>query len=190
MVERLLIFTVVLTLTSGGGSFAASASPSTPPSAEAVGPGPSAPPDGPREGRHDKDPREGDEERKFHGKFKERLEKMSPEERKHFEENWKRWKEMGDRERKEWQRRTAEARERMEKAVDETLQKLELTLDADRREVFALRYRQERKKIEEELCREMGERRQEMIEQMQQRLKSEFTGGGQPAPIAPAAPGN
>lgn len=122
-----------------------------------------------------------------HPKFKERLEKMSPEERKHFEENWKRWKEMSEHERKEWQRRAAEARARMEKAIDETLAKLDLTLDKDRREVFALRYRQERRKVEEELCNEMSERRQEMIDGMLQRLKAEFSSGSEQQ-AAPASP--
>lgn len=175
MAECLRILAGVLAITSAGSLFAA---PEPPP------PPPSGAPHGSPAGKKDR-PDNGDDW-KSHPKFKERLEKMSPEERKHFEENWKRWREMGEHERKEWQRRAAEARERMEKAIDETLARLELTLDKDRREVFALRYRQERKKIEEQLCKEMGERRQEMIDGMLQQLKTEFSGDSK-QPEAPAS---
>lgn len=114
-------------------------------------------------------------------RFKKRLEEMSPDERQHFQDNWKRWKQMGEGEQKDWQGRAAEERERMKKVIDDTIQKLGLKLDADQREVFVLRYRQERRKIEEQLRKEMDDKRESEINEMLQRLKGEFS-TAKPAP--------
>lgn len=151
-----------------------------PPPPQDAGGAPDARPDS-------KDRRGGDDRRgerrdggpEYPGRFKDKLEKMSPEERQHFEENWERWKKMGEREREEWKRRADEARKRVEKAIDDTLAKLDLKLDQDRREAFALRYRQERKNIEKQICEKMDQERKVMIDAMLQRLKVEFAS---PAP--------
>ncbi len=121
------------------------------------------------------------------GRFKKRLEQMSPDERQHFLDNWKRWKEMGDGERKDWQQRAMDERNRMKKVIDDAIQGLGLKLDDDQREVFVLRYRQERRKIEEQLCQEMTAKRESEINEMLQRLKNEFS-APRPTPTpAPAA---
>lgn len=121
-------------------------------------------------------------------RFKKRLEQMTPEERQHFQDNWKRWKQMGAGEQKDWQGRAMEERERVKKVIDDTIQKLGLKLDGDQREVFVLRYRQERRKIEEQLCKEIDAKRESEINDMLQRLKAEFS---MPKPTpAPAAAGS
>jgi len=148
------------------------------------------PPPGPPKDRkaagdwHHGDHKGGD----FPDKFRKRLAKMSPEDRERFIENWKRWKEMGDRERRAWQARAEEERRRVDKAISDTLKKLELDLDEDEREVFALRYRQERRKIEKELCSEMQAKRAQMIEAMQGRLKEEFAAKSGTKPAATPEP--
>jgi hypothetical protein len=123
-------------------------------------------------------------------RFKKKMDQMSPEEREHFQENWKRWKQMGDGERKDWQQRAMDERERIKKVIDDTISKLGLKLDDDQREVFVLRYRQERRKIEEQLRSEMDAKRQAEVNEMLQRLKVEFSTpkpAPAPAPAKPAA---
>ncbi|MDD5198851.1 MAG: hypothetical protein PHC88_03530 [Terrimicrobiaceae bacterium] len=114
------------------------------------------------------------EESLFQG-FQKRLEKMGPEERERFKENWKRWKEMGDRERKAWQQRAVEERDRVKKVIDDAIAKTGLSLNEDQKEVFILRYRQERRKIEEQLREEVDAKRRQKIDEMLERLKSEFS---------------
>jgi hypothetical protein len=113
--------------------------------------------------------------------FRDKLDKMSPKEREQFKQNWQRWKEMGDRERKDWQQRACEERDRVKKCIDEAIAKAGLTLDNDQREVFVVRYRQERRKIEEQLRQEMDAKRQEKIDEMLARLKTEFSTAPKPA---------
>jgi hypothetical protein len=117
-------------------------------------------------------------------RFKKRLEQMSPEERQRFQENWKRWKQMGNGEQRDWQGRAEEERDRMKKVIDDTIQKIGLKLDDDQREVFVLRYRQERRKIEEQLRQEMDAKRATEIDAMLQRLKAEFS-APKPAAASP-----
>jgi hypothetical protein len=121
-------------------------------------------------------------------KFRKKLEDMSPEERQRFKENLKRWKEMGEDERKDMQKRAIEERERVRKNVDEAIEKLGLKLDQDQREVFALRYRQERHKLEQTVCKEMDEKRKAGVEDILQRLKVEFSNPPKPAPAPAATP--
>jgi len=122
-------------------------------------------------------------------RFRKPLDSLTPEERQHFQENFQRWQQMGENERRDWQERAAKERERIRKIIDETIAKLGLTLDADQREVFVLRYRQERRKIEEKLCQEMDAKRQAQVADMLQRLKAEFSAPKPtPAPSPAATP--
>ena len=121
-------------------------------------------------------------------RFKKWIDQMSPDERQRFQDNWKRWKEMGDDERKNWQQRAMDERERVKKIIDDTISKLGLNLDADQREVFVLRYRQERRKIEEQLRKEFDDRREAEVNGMLQRLKAEFSKPAAAATPAPEAP--
>jgi hypothetical protein len=110
---------------------------------------------------------------------------MAPEEREQFRKNWQHWKEMGQREQKNWKQRAAEEHERVRKTVDEAIAKIGLKLNNDQKEVFALRYRQERRKIEEQLRKEIDAARKQRIDEMLANLKAEFSA---PAPAAtPAA---
>ncbi|MGH8046879.1 MAG: hypothetical protein ACREKL_06505 [Chthoniobacterales bacterium] len=154
-------------------------------------------PDGDRP-RKDRGQKPGDPDRRPPGddgmfqKFRERLEQMSPEERQKFKDNWMRWKQMGDGERNDWQKRAMEERERIKKNIDEAVAKLGLKLDEDQREVFALRYRQERHKLEQALSQEIDQKRKAGIEKIMQGLKAEFSNqpkaspspAGTPAPAA------
>ncbi len=122
-------------------------------------------------------------------RFKKKLDTMSPEERKHFQDNWKRWREMGEGERRDWQKRAMEERARLKQNVADAIARIGLQLDDDQREVFALRYHQERRKLEQGLCEEMKKKREAGIEEMLSKLKTEFsTAGAAGSPIPAATP--
>ncbi len=77
-------------------------------------------------------------------------------------------------------------REKIAEEIQDALNKSGLKLDDDQREVYALRYTQERRKIEEALRKEMDQKRQLMVGDMLSRLKIEFS--GTPAPAGKAIP--
>lgn len=144
---------------------------------------PGPPPDGPGKRDDCGDPRVE--------RFKKKLEKMAPEERERFRQNWERWKKMGDREREEFRKKAEAERQRMRKTIDDAIAKAGLTLSADEREVFVLRYRQERRKIEEELRQETESLRAAKIDAALERLKAEFKPSSpspSPAPAPSASP--
>jgi catalase len=103
------------------------------------------------------------------------FEKFSPEERAHFRENFQRWKDMPDQEKGAMRDREQMRREKIAKEIEDSIQKSGLQLDADRREVYALRYAQERRKIEDKLRREMETKRDALLQEVLGRLKVEFS---------------
>jgi len=78
-------------------------------------------------------------------------------------------------------------REKIAQEIQDSLNKTGLKLDSDQRDVFALRYTQERRKIEEALHKEMDHERQIRVNAMLDRLKIEFTPTPTPSPEPPAA---
>ena len=121
-------------------------------------------------------------------KFRKRMDQMSPEDRERFKANWDRWKQMSDQERADWKNRAMAERDRLRKVVDDAIAKLGLKLDDDQREVFALRYRQERRKLEQSLCQEMDAKRKAGDEEILQKLKEEFSAKPKAAPSPAATP--
>jgi hypothetical protein len=154
--------------------------------APSASPSPSVPPQPPAPPAPDAGHRPPPGDWKQFQDFKKKLEQMTPEERERFKENWQRWKEMGDRERAEFKQRAAQEHAWMDKTIDDAVAKLGLTLDHDQKEVFALRYKQERRKIEEALCQEMRAKRDQQLNDMLQRLKTEFSTPKPPATATPA----
>jgi len=73
-------------------------------------------------------------------------------------------------------------RERIASEIQSAITRSGLHLDEDQREVFALRYTQERRKIEEAIRKETDQKRQAMVSDMLVRLKLEFTATPPPAP--------
>ena len=83
------------------------------------------------------------------------------------------------------------ADERAKQETDKAYQESGLTLDRDEREVFDLRYRQERRKLERELQDRANAERARRLAEISDRLKHEFTGrtaGTPPPPPPPPAP--
>ena len=77
-----------------------------------------------------------------------RIEQLPPEERKAFKRNLRVWRELSPDEREVVRK---DADERMRTEIEKAYQESGLHLDKDRREVFGLRYRQERRRLEREL---------------------------------------
>ena len=117
---------------------------------------------------------------------------MPPEQRQRFRENFQRWKEMPPEERDVMRDREQVRHEKMAKEIDDAIKNSGLQLDSDHREVFAMRYAQERRKIEEQLRKEIDAKRQPMMHEMLDRLKKEFgqylSAASSPSPAASASP--
>jgi len=75
-------------------------------------------------------------------------------------------------------------REKIAQEIQDAITKSGLRLDDDQREVYALRYAQERRKIEEALRQELDQKRQAMVGDMLTRLKIEFSATPPPSPKA------
>jgi len=73
-------------------------------------------------------------------------------------------------------------REKIAQEIESAINRSALHLDEDQREIYALRYTQERRKIEESLRKEMDQKRQSMVADMLNRLKREFSPTSTPPP--------
>jgi hypothetical protein len=110
-----------------------------------------------------------------------RLARMTPEEREAFNRGLPLWQQMPPEERKILRER-AEARNREE--VLEALKGTGLQLNDDQRELFALRYKQERRKLERAIQDQANAERARRMPEIMEQLKHEFSGERQP-PVVP-----
>ena len=110
------------------------------------------------------------------------IEALTPEQRKRFQENFLRWSNLPPEEKKALADREIVRRKRIAEDIDAALKEAGLELDPERRELFARRYGEERRKIEESLHKELDDRRRPLLKEMIARLKAEFSS------TAPAAP--
>ena len=85
-----------------------------------------------------------------------RIEQLPPEEREAFKRNLRVWRQLPPEEREMVRK---EATDRTREEIDRAYGQSGLHLDKDQREVFGLRYRQERRKLERELQEKMDAER-------------------------------
>jgi hypothetical protein len=104
------------------------------------------------------------------------FEQLSPDQKNKFLDNLDQWKAMTPEEQELYRDRELFRREKVAEEIQDAINKSGLKLDDDQREVFALRYTQERRKIEEALRKEMDQKRHTMVGDMLARLKLEFSG--------------
>jgi hypothetical protein len=102
------------------------------------------------------------------------FEQLSPDQQKRFLDNLDQWKTMSPEEQELFRDQDLIRREKIALEIQDAINKSGLKLDEDQREVYALRYTQERRKIEEELRKEMDQKRNGMVSEMLSRLKIEF----------------
>ena len=102
------------------------------------------------------------------------FDRLSPDEKSRFAEKFEKWKSLPVEEREALMLHEKLRRERMQHEIAEVIKNSGLQLDKDRQEVFALRYTQERRKIEEQLRKELEEKRRPLLKEMTDRLITEF----------------
>lgn len=103
------------------------------------------------------------------------IEALTPEQRKHFRENFVRWMNLTPEERSALREKEDVRHQRMAEEVEAALQQTGLQLEPGRRAQFAKRYAEERRKLEERLRQETEEKRRPAVQQIIARLKSEFS---------------
>lgn len=116
------------------------------------------------------------------------FEQLPPDQKKRLLQNLERWKDLPKEERDVLREREKRLLARMTNEINEAVRKSGLDLDRDRRQVFDLRYKQERRKIEEKLRREMEDKRVVLLDEMIGRLKIEFSGTPTPSPSPTGKP--
>jgi hypothetical protein len=103
------------------------------------------------------------------------LDALTPEQRKRFQDNFWRWANLPPEEKKALRDREDLRKKFMQQEVDLVIQETGLQLDGDRREQFIKRYGEERRKIEEQLRKEINEKRKPLVRELVGRLKEEFS---------------
>ena len=103
------------------------------------------------------------------------LEALTPEQRQRFIENLKRWSNLPPEEKKALADRDGMRRKKIAEEIDRALGESGLTLEGERRALFAKRYGEERRKVEQQLHQELEEKRQPLVKDIVARLKAEFS---------------
>lgn len=103
------------------------------------------------------------------------LDALTPEQRKKFQENFWRWANLSPEEKKALRDREEIRKKAIEQETEAALQQAGLTsLEGDRREQFIKRYSEGRRAIEEQLRKEMAEKRKPLVHDLISRLSNEF----------------
>jgi hypothetical protein len=126
------------------------------------------------------------------------LEALTPEQRKRFADNLVRWANLSPEEKKALRDKEEVRKKLVEQETDAAIKESGLQLEGDRREQFAKRYSEGRRLIEEQLRKEMAEKRKPLVRDLVNRLRTEFANEGTPtvsspgsevvSPVAPATP--
>lgn len=116
------------------------------------------------------------------------IDALTPEQRKRFQENFLRWSNLSPEEKKALSDRDIFRRKKIAEDIDAALKEAGLELDGDRRAAFAKRYGEERHKLEEQLRKDMDEKRKPLVKEVIAKLKAEFSTPTDPVVSAPKAP--
>jgi len=118
------------------------------------------------------------------------FEQLLPDQQKKFLDNLEAWKAMSPEEQELYRDRELFHRQKITAEIQDAMTKSGLQLDDDQREVFTLRYTQERRKIEEALRKDIDRKRQLMVADMLTRLKGEFATPPAIVTLPPDKPGD
>ena len=113
-------------------------------------------------------------------KAREAMRELTPEERKKWIENFRRWQDLPPPAKQALLDRQEQFQKRMREDLDNALKQSGLQLNDEQRKRFAERYTEERRRIEEDLRRQMEEQRRPRVDALVEKLKLEFS-----APSAP-----
>ena len=109
------------------------------------------------------------------GNVRRALEALTPEQRQRFVENLKRWSNLPPEEKKALADREGVHRKKIAEEIEQAIGNAGLPLEGERRALFARRYVEERRKVEEQLRKELEEKRMPLLKEMVARLKAEFS---------------
>jgi hypothetical protein len=113
------------------------------------------------------------------------IEALTPEQRKRFQENFWRWANLSPEEKKALRDREELRKKMIEQETETAIQESGLQLEGERREQFVKRFGEGRRAIEEQLRKEMGERRKPMVHELISRLRTEFSSDAPSNSVAP-----
>ncbi|MDR3406178.1 MAG: hypothetical protein P4L99_27070 [Chthoniobacter sp.] len=113
------------------------------------------------------------------------LEALTPEQRKRFQENFMRWANLSPEEKKALRDREEVRKKIIEQESEAAVQESGLPLDGERREQFIKRYGEGRRLIEEQLRKEMNEKRKPLVHELIGRLRTEFASDS-PTTVSPS----
>lgn len=108
------------------------------------------------------------------------MRELSPEERQRWMENFRRWQELPQPAKQALLDRQQLFQTRMREDMETALKQSGLELNDEQRKRFVERYAEERRRIEEDLRRQMEEQRRPRVDALIEKLKQEFA-----APTAP-----
>lgn len=112
------------------------------------------------------------------------IDALTPEQRRRFQDNFARWINLPTEEKRVLRDRDQLRRKRMRQEIDRAIRDTGLQLTPEQRTLFTKRYAEERRKVEEQLRREMQEKRQPRVRGIVEKLKEEFS---KPEPATPTA---
>lgn len=112
------------------------------------------------------------------------IEALTPEQQKRFRQNFERWVNLPPEEKRALRDRDELRRKRMTEEIESAIGQAGLQLEGERRVKFAKRYAEERRRLEEQLRREMDEKRKPLVQEIIGKLKTEFS-ESVPATAAP-----
>jgi hypothetical protein len=115
------------------------------------------------------------------------IESLPPAERESFQRNLKRWRELTPQEREALRGQAGQHHARMLEEAERALQESGLKLNNDGREIFLLRYSQERRKLERELREKMETERAHRLPAITEALKREFAMQNSSSPVPTAS---
>jgi Spy/CpxP family protein refolding chaperone len=116
------------------------------------------------------------------------LNALTPEQHKRFSENLARWMDLPQEEKKTLRSNEEVRRKRIVAEVEAVLRNLGLQLTDPQRAQFLKRYTEERRKVEEALRKETEEKRRNLLRELNQRLKTEFSEPAQETAEPPSDP--
>ena len=112
------------------------------------------------------------------------FDQLSPEQQERILQNLRRWQDLSTDEREVLRQRERVQKQKQEASINEAYVKSGLQLNEEQRSMFRRRYLQERRRLEEQLVREIQEKRQIGNTAIIDSLKKEFTVGKASAPTA------
>lgn len=100
---------------------------------------------------------------------------MSPADRQRLRSNAERWQHMNAEERKAFREQQEWRQLRLKREAEAAIRESGLQLEAERRAQFERRYIEERRRIDQELRRELREKRQRELAPVVEKLKKELS---------------